>query len=386
MSERSTTACPCIARPMPPTRRRRRAGRGAPTRRDRSLPSPARRYETCLIVTRRDTLECERHAGRVYQAVLWLRRHFVLTLLPGHPTYQETVITYLGPSARASNVASRGEMGRSWRPWPPGGAGRFLEWSVVTANPPLPDERSSVQTDDVHPLIDVPSLIHAYRGAAPPVVLDVRWHLAGPPGIEAYHRGHLPDAVFVDLDRDLAGPPGSAGRHPLPAASAFQEAMRRAGVSRDSLVVVYDDADSTAAGRAWWTLRYFGHRRVRGVDGGDPAWGGGGLLVAAARAGGRFRGEVEPIDPVAGHIPGAVSAPTVGNIGVDGRFLPAELLRERFAKLGATDAVDVGVFCGSGVTAAHEVLALAVAGVPAALYVGSWSNWVADAARPVAKD
>lgn len=292
----------------------------------------------------------------------------------------------------------------------------------MTGNPPLPDERSSVQTDDVHPLIDVPSLIHAYRGAAPPVVLDVRWHLAGPPGIEAYRRGHLPGAVFVDLDRDLAGPPGPAGRHPLPATSAFQEAMRRAGVSHDSLVVVYDDADSTAAGRAWWTLRYFGHRRVQVLDGGYRAWAESGRPVTStvpaptfgdfvarpgglplldadgaaalagdgvlldARAGERFRGEVEPIDPVAGHIPGAVSAPTVGNIGVDGRFLPAELLRERFAKLGATDAVDVGVYCGSGVTAAHEVLALVVAGVPAALYVGSWSSWVADAARPVAKD
>jgi thiosulfate/3-mercaptopyruvate sulfurtransferase len=274
----------------------------------------------------------------------------------------------------------------------------------------------------VHPLIDVPSLTHAYRGAAPPVVLDVRWHLAGPPGIEAYRRGHLPGAVFVDLDRDLAGPPGPAGRHPLPPAGAFQEAMRRAGVARDSLVVVYDDADSTAAGRAWWILRYFGHLRVRVLDGGYRAWvesgrpvtsavpapapgdftarpgglplldadgaaalAGDGVLLDA-RAGERFRGEVEPIDPVAGHIPGAVSAPTVGNVGVDGRFLPPELLRERFAKLGATDAVDVGVYCGSGVTAAHEVLALSVAGVPAALYVGSWSNWVADAARPVAKD
>lgn len=274
----------------------------------------------------------------------------------------------------------------------------------------------------MHPLIDVPSLARAYHAAAPLVVLDVRWHLAGPPGIETYRRGHLPGAVFVDLDGDLAGPPGPAGRHPLPATGAFQEAMRCAGVSHDSLVVVYDDADSTAAGRAWWVLRYFGHRRVRVLDGGFRAWAESGQPVSTeicppepgdftarpgglplldadgaaalagdgvlldARAGERFRGEVEPIDPVAGHIPGAVNAPTVGNVGVDGRFLPAELLRERFAKLGATDAVDVGAYCGSGVTAAHEVLALAVAGVPAALYVGSWSNWVADAARPVAKD
>lgn len=293
---------------------------------------------------------------------------------------------------------------------------------MTTGNPPLPDEGFSVHTDDVHPLIDVPSLVRALRERPPPVVLDVRWHLAGPPGIDAYRRGHLPGAVFVDLDRDLAGRPGRGGRHPLPDARVFQDAMRRAGVFRDRLVVVYDDADSTAAGRAWWTLRYFGHRRVRVLDGGYRAWAESGQPVATAipapepgdfearpgrlpvldadgaaalagdgvlldaRAGERYRGEVEPVDPVAGHIPGAVSAPTVGNVGVDGRFLPADLLRERFAKLGATDAVDVGVYCGSGVTAAHEVLALTVAGVPAALYIGSWSNWVADDARPVAKD
>lgn len=195
--------------------------------------------------------------------------------------------------------------------------------------------------------------------------------------------------------------------------------MRRAGVRDDGLVVVYDDADSTAAARAWWVLRYFGHRRVRVLDGGYHAWVEAGHPVtteaprpaagdftarpgdvplldadgaaAVAKAGvlldartaERYRGEVEPVDPVAGHIPGAVSAPTLGNVGVDGRFLPAGLLRERFAQLGATDAAEVGAYCGSGVTAAHEILALTVAGVPAALYVGSWSNWVADGTRPV---
>jgi thiosulfate/3-mercaptopyruvate sulfurtransferase len=279
----------------------------------------------------------------------------------------------------------------------------------------------SGHTGDVHALIDVPSVVRVLRDSPPPVLLDVRWHLAGPPGIEAYRRGHLPGAVFLDLDRDLAGPPGPAGRHPLPAPGRFQEAMRRAGVSQDRPVVVYDDADSMAAARAWWTLRYFGHRRVRVLDGGFRAWveagqpvttvtpdpapgdfvarpgrlpvldaegaaalAGDGVLLDA-RAGERYRGEVEPVDPVAGHIPGAVSAPTVGNVGVDGRFLPPGLLRERFAQLGATDAVDVGAYCGSGVTAAHEILALTLAGVPAALYVGSWSNWVADDSRPVAK-
>ncbi|MFL6055532.1 MAG: sulfurtransferase [Actinoallomurus sp.] len=269
----------------------------------------------------------------------------------------------------------------------------------------------------MQPLIDVQSLVRELRGDV--VLLDVRWRLGGPAGIEAYRRGHLPGAVFVDLDQDLAGPPGPAGRHPLPDRDAFQDAMRRAGVRNDGLVVVYDDADSTSAARAWWILRYFGHTRVRVLDGGYHAWveagrpvttepprvapgdftarpGGvpvldadgaavlakGGVLLDA-RAAERYRGEVEPVDPVAGHIPGAVSAPTTGNVGVDGRFLPADLLRERFAELGATDAAEVGAYCGSGVTAAHEILALTAAGVPAALYVGSWSNWVADGTRPV---
>jgi thiosulfate/3-mercaptopyruvate sulfurtransferase len=276
----------------------------------------------------------------------------------------------------------------------------------------------------VQPLIDAFSLARLLDGSLPdeqpPIMLDVRWNLTGPPGIEAYRRGHLPGAVFVDLDRELAGPPGPGGRHPLPAAGAFQETMRRAGVRADALVVVYDDADSTAAARAWWNLRYFGHQRVRVLDGGYRTWHAAGLPVSAeepkpapgdfvaragsmpvldaggaaalakdgvlldARVAARYRGEVEPIDPVAGHIPGAVNAPTLGNVGIDGRFLPPELLRDRFAELGATDAAEVGAYCGSGVTAAHEILALSVAGVPAALYVGSWSSWVADPANPVA--
>lgn len=264
------------------------------------------------------------------------------------------------------------------------------------------------------------------REGPAPVLLDMRWHLGGPPGVESYRKGHLPGAVFVDLDRDVAGTPGPEGRHPLPEPTAFGEAMRRVGVSGDRPVVVYDDADSTAAARLWWTLRYFGHENVRVLDGGFHAWATAGypvetdwtegmesvapepgdfrgrpgslpVLDAAgaeslakagvlldARASERYRGEVEPIDPVAGHIPGAVNAPTLGNVGVDGRFLPPELLRERFAKLGATDAVDVGAYCGSGVTAAHEILALHLAGIPAALYVGSWSAWVADPTHPVA--
>lgn len=248
-------------------------------------------------------------------------------------------------------------------------------------------------------------------------VLDVRWRLGGPPGAEAYAAGHIPGAVFCDLDRDLAAPPGRGGRHPLPTAEAFQAAMRRLGVRGSRPVVVYDDADATAAARAWWTLRYFGHRDVRVLDGGLRAWIEAGLPVTTevpkvepgdftavpggmplldadgaaktkvlldARAPERYRGETEPIDPVAGHIPGARCAPTTGNVDATGRFLPPEELRRRFAELGAVPGADVGAYCGSGVTAAHEVLALHLAGVEAALYVGSWSDWITDPSRPVA--
>jgi thiosulfate/3-mercaptopyruvate sulfurtransferase len=278
-----------------------------------------------------------------------------------------------------------------------------------------------VEPRDGHagPLTDVLALARALAGPGPPVLLDVRWRLGGPPGIDSYRAGHLPRAVYADLDTDLAAEPGPEGRHPLPQPERFQAAMRRAGVSTGSAVVVYDASDATVAARAWWLLRYFGHRDCRVLDGGLAAWvaaggqverGDGGTpragdfvarpghmpvldadaaaglarrgMLLDARARERYRGESEPIDPVAGHIPGALSAPTTANVGPDGRFLTAAGLRARFAALGACGAV--GAYCGSGVTAAHEVLALELAGIPAALYVGSWSNWVADPARPVA--
>ena len=277
------------------------------------------------------------------------------------------------------------------------------------------------QDGQAGPLTDVGALARALAGPAPPVLLDVRWRLGGPPGIDAYLAGHLPRAVFVDLDADLAAEPGPAGRHPLPAADRFQAAMRRAGVCTTSTVVVYDEADATSAARAWWLLRYFGHRDCQVLDGGFRAWAAAGGQVATgdgpapgggdftaqpgqmpvldagaaaglarrghlldARARERYRGEQEPVDPVAGHIPGALSAPTTANISADGRFLPAAGLRARFATLGAAGPGLVGVYCGSGVNAAHEVLALELAGIRASLYVGSWSNWVADPERPVA--
>jgi thiosulfate/3-mercaptopyruvate sulfurtransferase len=273
-------------------------------------------------------------------------------------------------------------------------------------------------TDTSRLLVPPSALAEELAGPSGPVPLDVRWRLGGPPGLDGYREGHLPRAVFVDLDRDLAAPPGPAGRHPLPDPAAFTDAMRAAGVSQDRPVVVYDDRDATAAARAWWLLRYFGHEHVRVLDGGYQAWLAAGLpvskadpagtpgdftarpghmpmldaagaasmartgLLLDARAGERYRGEQEPIDPVAGHIPGAVSAPTAENVNPDGIFRPAAELAARFAAFGAGSSV--GAYCGSGVTAAHEVLALALAGIPAALYVGSWSDWIADPARPVA--
>ncbi|MFD6446783.1 sulfurtransferase [Promicromonospora sp. NPDC060204] len=255
-----------------------------------------------------------------------------------------------------------------------------------------------------------------------PVVLDVRWALGMTDGHDQYRAAHVPGAVYVDLDTELAahGAP-TDGRHPLPSASAFQQAARRWGVSAGSRVVVYDSVGGTSAARAWWLLRYFGVEDVRILDGGLAAWtaagralepgdvtpepgdvvvqpggmpvldadaaaelaDGAGLLLDA-RAAERYRGEVEPVDPQAGHVPGAVSAPTSENLGPDGRFLPTGDLKRRFGELGVADGGTVGVYCGSGVTASHEVAALAIVGVDAALYPGSWSQWSNDPSRPVA--
>ncbi|MGW7019142.1 sulfurtransferase [Streptomyces decoyicus] len=254
-----------------------------------------------------------------------------------------------------------------------------------------------------------------------PVLLDVRYQLGGPPGRPVYEAGHVPGAVYVDLESELASPPGPGGRHPLPDLDVFADAMRTAGVRADRPVVAYDGGQGWAAARVWWLLRWTGHPDVRVLDGGLAAWqasGGelsvgqpvpragdftpvpGGLpllraddaaslarrgVLLDARAAERYRGEVEPIDKVAGHIPGAVSAPTTENVVEGGTvFRDASELAKRFASLGATADAEVGVYCGSGVSAAHQVLALAVAGVPAALYVGSWSEWSADPSRPVA--
>ncbi|RQX05014.1 sulfurtransferase [Micromonospora inaquosa] len=273
------------------------------------------------------------------------------------------------------------------------------------------------------PLVEVDTLVAELDQVDPPTLLDVRWRLIGPPGRDDYLTGHLPGAVFVDLDTALCGAPGLGGRHPLPDPAALQAALRAAGVRAGHPVVVYDGGDGMAAARAWWTLRWAGHRPVRLLHGGYPAWvaagrpvstdaptpppgdvvvrpgdlpvldAGQAAALAAAddavlldvRAAPRYRGEVEPIDPVAGHVPGAANLPAGEYVGPDGRFLAAEMLSERFAAVGVTEGRAVGAYCGSGVTAAQAVLALHLAGRPdAALYVGSWSNWVADPARPVA--
>jgi thiosulfate/3-mercaptopyruvate sulfurtransferase len=254
------------------------------------------------------------------------------------------------------------------------------------------------------------------------VLLDVRWALGDDRGREKYLAGHLPGAAFVDLETELAEPPSAAeGRHPLPSLQRLQACARRWGIRAGDEVVVYDASGGLAAARAWWLLRWGGLTDVRLLDGGLDAWvaaggsletgdavpepgdvtlPGGGMPVLSideaaalpssggvlldARAGERYRGEAEPIDPRAGHVPGAVSAPTTENLSPDGRFRPAPELRERFAALGAEPGTTVGVYCGSGVTAAHEVAALAAAGIEAALWPGSWSQWAADPARPAA--
>ncbi len=297
------------------------------------------------------------------------------------------------------------------------------------------------------PVIPARQLAALLRHSTVPVILDVRWRLGGPPGRADYDAAHLPGAVFVDLDAELAGPPGPQGRHPLPEPPLLQTALRRAGVSRGSQVVAYDDGNGSVAARAWWLLRWAGlpARQVAVLDGGWAGWVAAGLPTTAepsqtaegdvprgdvprgdvprgdvprgdvvvcagampvldadgaaelartgvlldARAAPRYRGEVEPVDPRAGHIPGARNLPATDIVGPGGQVLPATELARRLAELGAAGDTPVGAYCGSGVTAAALVLAAEHAGLripehPIALYAGSWSNWSADPARPVA--
>jgi thiosulfate/3-mercaptopyruvate sulfurtransferase len=274
-------------------------------------------------------------------------------------------------------------------------------------------------------LISAGELAAALDTGDAPVLLDVRGRLGAPDPHGEYVAGHLPGAVYVDLDTELAAAPDpELGRHPLPPAAELVRWAARWGVTPASSVVVYDDNHGMSAARAWWLLRWIGHTDVRVLDGGLAAWrAAGGPLVTGdsvpapaagapiaahgghmptvdagdildgrvdvlldVRAAERFRGEHEPVDPVAGHIPGARNVPTSENLAPDGRFLPAAELRRRFQTCGVESGRRVAVYCGSGVTATHTVLALALAGHRAALYPGSWSGWIGDPDRAIATD
>ncbi len=275
------------------------------------------------------------------------------------------------------------------------------------------------------PLIEPEALADLLDRDLAVTLLDVRWLLGRSDGREQHAAGHLPSAAFVDLEDDLADPPG-AGRHPLPDPDRFAAAMRRCGVSAERPVVAYDATGGMSAARAWWLLRHHGHPDVRVLDGGWTVWQALGLPVETgpvspapgdfvagpgvlpvldaagaastasrgvlvdARAPERFRGETEPVDPVAGHVPGAVNAPAGDNLVTEGprsgRFRDvADLARTYAGAVAAAGEGDpVGAYCGSGVTASLDLLALARLGVPAALYAGSWSEYVSDPTRPVA--
>jgi thiosulfate/3-mercaptopyruvate sulfurtransferase len=276
----------------------------------------------------------------------------------------------------------------------------------------------------MYPVITSQELAALLSGPEPPTVADVRWSLTGPPGRVDYRAGHLPTAVFFDVDADLAAPPGPNGRHPLPYPAALEITLRAAGVRATTPVVAYDAADGSVAARLWWLLRWAGHPTVAVLDGGIAAWRAAGLPVTAevpqplagtmtvrpggmpvldaahaaalarngvlldARARARYRGETEPVDPRAGHIPGATNAPFSELTDAQGRWLPPRRLRELAGRWG-TAGKEIGAYCGSGINACALVLGLELAGVTtpiraAALYAGSWSQWCADPDRPVA--
>ena len=251
-------------------------------------------------------------------------------------------------------------------------------------------------------------------------IVDARWYLGRPgEGRVAYDAGHLPGAVHVDMDTDLVAPSGP-GRHPLPEPAVLAARLGALGLGSGNDVAIYDDVGGWVAARLWWMLDDLGHRAVSVLDGGFPAWVDAGLpttmavppwptatltladhwskvidrdqlrsrlgevVLLDARGAPRYRGEVEPIDPIAGHIPTAINAPTDGNLGPGGSFLPVEALRIRYERLGAAGSVEVVASCGSGVSACHDVLAMRLAGLPAPLlYPGSWSDW-STAGYPVA--
>lgn len=271
-------------------------------------------------------------------------------------------------------------------------------------------------------LVEADELAALLGSGEPPVLADVRWTLGGPPGRLEFEAQHLPGAQWVDLERQLSGPSGEGGRHPLPDTAVFQAAMRAIGVRGDRLVVAYDAGGSLGAARLWWLLTDAGHPAVRVLNGGLAAWTAAGratesgpaapvppgdlvarpgqrrqvdaeqiaadlaagkaLTLVDVRAPARYAGASEPIDPVAGHIPGAGNLPTTGNTADDGRFLDGAAIAARYDAAGVGE--DAVLYCGSGLTAAHSLLALESAGRTAAIYPGSWSDWIRDPRRPVA--
>lgn len=282
-----------------------------------------------------------------------------------------------------------------------------------------------IDAESLAPLIGNPAL----------AILDCRFDLAAPDaGRQAYLREHIPTARYVDLNRDLSGPlTPQSGRHPLPDPNRIAARLDELGIGPGTQVIAYDENNGSFAARAWWVLRWVGHTEVAVLDGGFKAWvdGGGSLetgepfrplpgasgaasrrfharideqavlrtaqvlealaqpgrLLIDARAAERFAGAVEPLDPVAGHVPGAVNHPFSANLAANGHFLPpAELKRRWLERLAGTSPHAVIAMCGSGVTACHNLLAMEVAGLPgAALYAGSWSEWIRDPKRPVAR-
>jgi thiosulfate/3-mercaptopyruvate sulfurtransferase len=277
--------------------------------------------------------------------------------------------------------------------------------------------KTLIDVDSLQGLLDHPQL----------AVVDCRFDLMNPEaGRRAYLQGHIPGARYADLNQDLSAPVGArTGRHPLPAPDAFAARLGELGIGDDTQVVAYDDANSSMAARLWWMLRWLGHEAAAVLDGGFKAWlarGGavesgetavrrarftprlnpgavlstadveraledGTALLVDARAAERFLGSVEPIDAVAGHIPGALSHPFTVNLGADGRFLPAAELERRWReRLAGSDPRAVIAMCGSGVTACHHLLSLEAAGIHGGrLYAGSWSEWLRDPRRPVAR-
>ena len=279
----------------------------------------------------------------------------------------------------------------------------------------------SSSNTDVTPLISVEQL-QALLYSPDVLLIDTRFKLEDSEyGRAAYEQSHLPLAIYLDLNQDLSSEvvPGETGRHPLPDPDVLEARLRSVGLHAKDHVVIYDDGPGFYAARLWWLLTWLGHKRVSVLNGGLAAWNKAGLpmsdqvnvrmwpgsfvaqvqpgMVATAsellpaaglqlldaRAPERFRGEMEPIDPVAGHIPGALCLPCAANLGPDGLWLPAEQLRERFPAL--TPGQSRVCYCGSGVTACHNILAAVVAGLPMPrLYAGSWSEWITNPSRPVA--